>query len=386
MLRRWSTWLVAFTVTAGLTLPSLAATEAPYKLGWIGSLSGPGAVFADQGLQSAKLALKEVNDAKILDRPAELTVSDDGSDPKTSNSVCTRLVHQDHVAAIVGFQNSADRKGCLPVATAGGMVTYLYATPYEGKECVPNFFVFGEVPNQEVQPLVEYMAAGQQAKKWYFIGSDYVAMRGGNEFARTAIQRLGGQVIGEEYAPLGTTEFTPLIDKLMRSGAYTMLYSVLGSDGTAFLKQLRDTPGADKLKVSTFTIPIGAGNAAKGIYLAFSYFPSIKSPENDKYKAALKAMFGAKAQIPSILSVVNYDAIWMWALAVQKAHTADYAAVNKAMKEITFNGPRGTIKFNSQGHPALPMYIARLNGDPLSGTENIVKSFPPVAPTDQCTK
>jgi len=384
---RWrSTWLMVFTVVLALTPLSFAATQTSYKVGWIGSLSGPGAVFADQGLQSAKLALKEVKDAKILDRPAELTISDDGSDPKTSNSVCTRLVHQDKVVAIIGFQNSADRKGCLPVATAGGMITYLYATPYEGKECVPNFFVFGEVPNQEVQPLVEYMAEGQHSKKWYFIGSDYVAMRGGNEFARTAIQKLGGQVIGEEYAPLGTSEFTPLIDKLMRSGADTLLYSVLGSDGNAFLKQLKDTPGSDKLKVSTFTIPIGAGSAAKGIYLAFSYFPSIKSPENEKYKKALNAMYGAKAQIPSILSVVNYDAIWMWALAVQKAHTADSAAVNMAMKQITFDGPRGTIKFNNQGHPALPMYIAQLHGDPLSGTETIVKAFPPVAPTDQCKK
>jgi urea transport system substrate-binding protein len=374
---------VALTLSALTTVP---AAPAPYVLGWIGSLSGPGAVFADQGIQSAKLALKEVNDAKILDRPVEITVSDDASDPKTANSVCTRLVHQDHVAAIIGFENSADRKGCLPVATAGGMIPYLYATPYEGKECVPNFFVFGEVPNQEVQPLVQYMAAEQHAKKWYFIGSDYVAMRGGNEFARTAVQKLGGQVIGEEYAPLGTTEFTPLIDKLMRSGADTLLYSVLGSDGNAFLKQLHDTPGADKLKVSTFTIPIGAGNAAKGIYLAFSYFPSIKNAKNEQYKTALKAMFGSKAQIPSILSVVNYDAVWMWGLAVQKARSAAPAAVNKAMKEISFDGPRGVIKFNDQGHPALPMYIAQLNGDPLSGTETIVKSFPPVAPSNQCSK
>jgi urea transport system substrate-binding protein len=354
----------------------------PIKIAYAASISGPGAVFFDNISQSAQLAVKEVNDAGgVLGRKLQLDFADDAGDPKTSNQVCTRAIFDKQVDVIIGAQNSANREGCLPVATREG-VPYLYATPYEGKECAPNFFVDGETPPQQVAPLVEYMTQEKQAKRWFLSGSDYVAMRGGNEFAKAQIGELGGQVVGEQYASLGTTDFTPLIDKILRSGADTLMGSFLGTDYIAFLKQWNTTPGREKITFSTFGIPIGAGDAVKDLYTAFSYFPTIDTPANAKYKQSLKAMFGAKASTPSVISVPSYDFVHLYALAVKKAGTADKQAVIKALHEVTFDGPSGPISFNEQGHAKLPMFMAVWNGDPLAGTEKILKTFPPTDPGD----
>jgi urea transport system substrate-binding protein len=370
------------TTTSGVP-ETTAGTGEGYKLGFVASLSGPGSVFADQGIQSAELAIAQITEEGTVNGAIELITADDAGDPRTSDEVCNRLINEDGVDAIIGFQNSANREGCLPVATRAG-VPYLYATPYEGGECAPNFFVLGEVPVQQVAPLVEYMVQEQGSSSWFLTGSDYVAMRGGNEFARGVLDETGAEILGEEYAPLGTTDFAPLIDNILRSGANTAFVSFLGTDFIAFLQQWSETPGTSDVKAATFGIPIGAADeTVNDLYTAFSYFPSIESDANQRYIDGLQDMFGAEAQTPSILSVVNYDAVWLWALAVQSAGSADGAAVNQALKEVTFDGPRGPVVFNDQGHPNLPMYVAILNDEPLKGTETIIGELPPADPGDQ---
>lgn len=354
-----------------------------YKFGYAVSVSGPGAVFYDHLFQSAQLAVDEINEAGFLDRPIELVVADDAGDPRTSGEICTRLVFDDNVDAIVGAQNSANREGCLPVATQES-VPYLYATPYEGGECAPNFFVIGEVPQQQVDPLVRYMVEEQGSAQWFLTGSDYIAMRGGNEFGRGVIEDLGAEVVGEEYAPLGTTDFTPLIAQITGSGADTAFINFLGTDFIAFLEQYSETPGTEAVKLVTFGIPIGVSNdAVTDLYTAFSYFPTISSPENDSYKAALEEAYGDEATLPSVISVPSYVSVWLLARAIEAAGSADHEAVIEALHEISFTGPGGEIKFNEQGHPTLPMHIAVWQDEPLEGTEEILSTSPPADPGDQ---
>jgi branched-chain amino acid transport system substrate-binding protein len=355
----------------------------PYRFGYAASVSGPGAVFYDHIHQSAQLAVDEVNAAGFLDRPIELVIADDAGDPRTSGEVCTRLIFDDAVDAIIGAQNSANREGCLPVATQEG-VPYLYATPYEGLECAPNFFVVGEVPQQQVDPLVRYMVEEQGSTNWFLTGSDYIAMRGGNEFGRGIIEELGGEVVGEEYAPLGTTDFTSLISNITGSGADTAFVNFLGTDYIAFLEQYSTSPDIEGIKLVTFGIPIGASDdSVNELYTAMSYFPTIESPENDSYKAALEEAYGDDATLPSVISVPSYDSVWLLARAIEAAGSADKEAVIQALHEISFTGPGGVIEFNEQGHPTLPMHIAIWNDEPLKGTEQILITSPPAEPGDQ---
>lgn len=386
--RRATVPMLVLAVVVGLTSgcgdDSDAADKKVVKIGFVGSLSGSGGVFAQQSIQSLKLALKEIGDAKTVDRTFEVVYADDASDPRTSHTVCQRLVFQDKVDVILGFQNSANRAGCLPVAQQGGNLPYLYATAYEGGQCGTGFFVNDGVPRQQVGPLIEYMTKDKAAKKWFLVGNDYAADRIAHKYAGERVKALGGQVLGEEYAPLGTTDWTPIISKLMKTDADTLMIDAVGSDLIAFMKQFRATAGNDRLQLASFTPPIGAGSVAKGIYLSASYFPSLDNARNKQYLPGLKSMFAGDAQTPSLLSVPTYDFAWLYALALAKANSTEPGPINKALREVSFDGPRGTIKLNSEGHVSVPMYVALLAGDPLAGGEKIVKQFPSVEPGPQC--
>lgn len=376
--------LVLLTAACGGSDAGKADSGGVIKLGYVASLSGPGGVFAEQGLQSMKLAMEQINKSGMLDAEIQVVIADDASDPKTSAEVCQRLVTQDKVDVILGVQNSANRAACLPLAESAGKTPYLYATPYEGGECRENFFVDGEVPNQQVAPLVSYLVDEAKAHKIFMMGSDYAAPRGTNAYAKGKIESSGASVVGEEYAPLNSTDFASLISKALGSGADSVFVSFIGSDYVAFLKQWRETPGTDALVLVSPIPPFGAGDAATGIVAAFSYFPTVKNAANDEYKAALKAKFGAKAETPSILSVMSYNALWLYAKAVEKAGTAEKPAVLKALHEVSFDGPSGLVAYNNVGHAALPMYVARLGGDPMAGTEEVLKNYPPVEPESGC--
>ena len=95
-------------------------------------------------------------------------------------------------------------------------------------------------------------------------------------------------------------------------------------------------------------------------------------------------MFGTDAQTPSLLSVPTYDFAWLYAHALAKAGSTKPDAVGKALLQVSFDGPRGPIQLNDEGHVSIPMYVALLAGDPLKGGERIVKEFASVPPGPQC--
>ena len=52
------------------------------------------------------------------------------------------------------------------------------------------------------------------AKTFYLLGSDYIWPRTSNKIARKHIDKLGLKVVGEEYYPLGHTQFNSVINKI----------------------------------------------------------------------------------------------------------------------------------------------------------------------------
>ena len=81
---------------------------------------------------------------------------------------------------------------------------------------------------------------------------------------------------------------------------------------------------------------------------------------------------------------MTYNALWLYAEAVKSAGTVDKKAAIKALHEVSFTGPSGSVSFNDEGHAALPMYVAKLGGDPMAGNEEILQEFPPVEPESGC--
>ncbi len=123
------------------------------------------------------------------------------------------------------------------------------------------------------------------------------------------------------------------------------------------------------------------GADATGIYISASYVTGIDTPANKAFLAAMTKKFGAELKTPNDLSVPEYEAVYAYKAAVEKAGGTDEAKVLKALAEVSVDGPRGAIKMDKQRHAPLTMYLGQVKAD---GGVSVIQSFPSVDPGAQC--
>ncbi|RZK88127.1 MAG: amino acid ABC transporter, partial [Methylobacterium sp.] len=125
------------------------------------------------------------------------------------------------------------------------------------------------------------------------------------------------------------------------------------------------------------------GADAEGVYLSASYVTGIDSPENKTFLAAMKKKFGAELRTPNDLSVPEYEAIYLYKAAVEKAGGTETAKVLEALPTVSVTGPRGTIRMSKQHHAPLTMYLGQIQAD---GSVKVAGTFKDVDPGEQCPK
>jgi urea transport system substrate-binding protein len=380
--RSLSTLLAAAAYTAILATTALAAD--PIKIGVPVGLSGANSVVAPSVVQSAQLAVEEIN-AKggVLGRQLALEVADDASGAAGAQKAFDSLVFQKKVDVLISMETSAARNAALPIV-ARGKVPYIYTSFYEGKSCSPFMYVNAWVPEQQVPPIVDYFNKEKGAKKFFLIGSDYAFGRGMLAFTKAYIEKTGGKVVGEEYLPMDGSDWTSIISKLKSAAPDALITSTAGgAPNVTLTKQLRAAGVAlpyGNLAVDEGTAK-GMGTDAEGIYLSASYVTGIDSVANKSFMAAMQKKFGAELKTPNDLSVPEYEAVYAYKAAAEKAGSTEQAKVLKALGEVSVEGPRGKIDMSKQHHAPLTMYLGQVQAD---GSVKVIKSFPNVDPGAQC--
>ena len=380
--RSFSTLLAAAACTTLLAAPALAAE--PIKIGVPVGLSGANSVVAPSVVQSAQLAVEEIN-AKggVLGRQLALEVADDASGAAGAQKAFDSLVFQKKVDVLISMETSAARNAALPIV-ARGKVPYIYTSFYEGKSCSPFMYVNAWVPEQQVPPIVDYFNKEKGAKKFFLIGSDYAFGRGMLAFTKAYIEKTGGKVVGEEYLPMDGSDWTSVISKLKSAAPDALITSTAGgAPNVTLTKQLRAAGVAlpyGNLAVDEGTAK-GMGTDAEGIYLSASYVTGIDSAANKSFLAAMQTKFGAELKTPNDLSVPEYEAVYAYKAAAEKAGSTEQAKVLKALGEVSVEGPRGKIDMSKQHHAPLTMYLGQVQAD---GSVKVIKSFPNVDPGAQC--
>lgn len=374
--------ILAFA-SAALSSAAFAA-DGPIKIGIPVGLSGANSVVAPSVVQSAELAVAEINAAGgVLGRQLALEIADDASGAAGAQKAFDSLVFQKEVNAVITMETSAARNAGLPIISKGD-IPYIYTSFYEGKSCNANLFVNAWVPEQQVPPIVDNFIKTQGAKKFFLIGSDYAFGRGMLEFAKAYIEKSGASVVGEEYLPMEGSDWTAIISNLKSSGADAVITSTAGgAPNVTLTKQLRGagvTIPYGNLAVDEGTAKSMGADAA-GIFISASYVTSIGSDANKSFLAAIGKKFGAELRTPNDLSVPEYEGIYLYKAAVEKAGSTDTAAVLAALAEVSFAGPRGMVSMSKQHHAPLTMYLGQVKAD---GSVTVVDKFEGVDPGQQC--
>jgi branched-chain amino acid transport system substrate-binding protein len=378
--------MLAVAAAVGAMAAPAGAEEPPIKIGIPIGLSGANSVVAPSVVQAAQLAAAEIN-AKggILGRKVELAVADDGSGADGAVKAFNSLVFQQKVNAIITMETSAARNAGLPVV-GRGKVPFIYTSSYEGRSCSPYLYVDAWVPDQQVAPVIDYFQKQKGAKTFFLVGSDYAFGRGMLEFTRKYIEAHGGKVVGEEYLPMDASDWTSVLSKVRAAKPDALVSSTAGgAPNVTLTKQLRASGSTvlfGNLGVDEGTAKAIGADAA-GTYVSQSYLTTIDTPENKAFIAGLEKMFGKDLKTPNDLSEPEYDGIYLYKAAVEKAGSTDEQKVLAALPTVSFTGARGPIRMDKQHHAPLTIYLGQVQQD---GSETLISTFKDVDPGDQCPK
>jgi urea transport system substrate-binding protein len=374
----------AVIVLSGSLIAAAANAADTIKIGVPVGLSGANSVVAPSVVQSAELAVEEIN-AKggILGKKVELEVADDGSGAAGAQKAFESLILQKKVDVLISMETSAARNAGLPIV-GKNKVPYIYTSFYEGRSCNPYLYVNAWVPDQQVAPIVDYFKDKGNAKTYFLVGSDYAFGRGMLAFTKQYIEKTGGKVVGDEYAPMDATDWTAIISKIKAANPDAIITSTAGgAPNVTLTKQLRAAGIKSlygNLAVDEGTAK-GMGGDAEGIYISGSYLTNIDSPANKAFLAAMEKKFGTNLKTPNDLSVPQYEGVYAYKAAVEKAGTTQADAVIKALSDVKVDGPRGSIVMGKERHAPLTMYLGQVQGD---GGVKILSVFKDVDPGDQC--
>jgi branched-chain amino acid transport system substrate-binding protein len=379
---RFRTTILASTALLALAAPAFAADT--ITIGVPVGLSGANSVVAPSVVQSAELAVEEINAAGgILGKKVVLEVADDASGAAGAQKAFDSLILQKKVDVLISMETSAARNAGLPIVSRA-KVPYIYTSFYEGRSCNPYLYVNAWVPDQQVAPIVDYFMDKSSAKTFFLVGSDYAFGRGMLAFTRSYIEKRGGKILGDEYAPMDATDWTAVISKIKAANPDAIITSTAGgAPNVTLTKQLR----AAGIKSLYGNLAVDEGTAkgmgadAEGIFISGSYLTNIDSEANKKFLASMTKKFGANLKTPNDLSVPQYEAVYAYKAAVEKAGGTAADGVIKALSEVKFDGPRGTIQMSKQRHAPLTMYLGQVAAD---GSIKLISTFKDVDPGDQC--
>lgn len=363
--------LAASPPTDEVMTTGLSVTDDAVNVGILHSLTGTMAISETGSIQAEKLAIKQINEqGGILGRQIKYTVEDGASDWPTFAEKARKLLENDKVATVFGCWTSASRKAVLPVFEQNNGLLY-YPTFYEGLEQSHNVFYTGQEATQQILAALNWASKELGAKSFYLVGSDYIWPRTSMKIARTHIEKhLGGRVVGEDYYPLGNTQFGSLINKIKLKRPDLVFAAVVGGSNVAWFKQLK-AAGMSAKRQPMLTISVtedevlGIGKQnVEGFYSSMKYFQSLDIPSNNDFVKAFKAEYGDDAVIGDVTESA-YLGPWLWKRAVEKAGSFDVDKVVAASDNMEWKTgmPHGYTKVDPNHHLWMRTRIGQWQSD-----------------------
>ncbi|MEF7615134.1 urea ABC transporter substrate-binding protein [Aquincola sp. MAHUQ-54] len=343
--------------TAKVNTTKLAVTDTEVTVGQLHSATGTMAISETGSIQAEQLAIDQINAmGGVLGRKIKVIKEDGASDWPTFAEKSKKLLVNDRVAAVFGCWTSASRKAVLPIFEKENGMLY-YPTFYEGLEQSKNVIYTGQEATQQILWGLDWAQKTKGAKTYFLIGSDYIWPRTSMKIGRKHIENvLKNKVVGEEYYPLGHTNFNSLINKIKVAKPDVIFAAVVGGSNVAFYKQLKAAGvTADKQFLLTISVTedevlgIGGENMA-GFYSSMKYFQSLDNENNKKFVAAFKAKYGKDAVIGDVTQA-GYLGPWLWKATVEKAGSFDVDKIAAASADIELKtAPEGYVKLHPNHH------------------------------------
>ena len=339
------------------------------KLGGIGPLTGPLAIYGVTSTNGSKLAFEEINkNGGILGKQVEYIVLDEKGDSTEAVTAYNKLVDEG-VVALIGDITS---KPSLAVAEVAAQDNLPMITPtgtqFNITEAGPNVFrVCFTDPYQGVV-LANFAKNNLNAETAAVVvnnSSDYsdgVA----KAFVEQA-EKLGLKVVAKEGYSDGDKDFRAQLTKILPNNPDVLVVPDYYEQVVLITTQAREVGikatfvGPDGWDGVAKTLDASAYGAVENSYFTNHYSLQDQSPKVQNFLKAYKEAYNEE---PSAFSALSYDAAYMMKAAIEKAGTTDKQAVVDALKNLDYDGVTGHLTFDENNNPVKAVTVLKIvNGE-----------------------
>jgi branched-chain amino acid transport system substrate-binding protein len=357
------------------------ATKGTLKIGLLNPVTGPFAALGTDVNAGFELYLKSKGGV-LSGYRIEVTKQDEGTDAAHGTTKARQLVEQDKAQIVVGLVNSAIAYAVAPYLEQAGVPLLITVSGADGltHKSGGNTFRLSYTSSQDVMPLGTYTCKDLGYKKAAVLALDYsFGWESSGGFART-YKAAGCNVVQEVYAPLGTQDWGPYVNKITKD-ADVVYVSTPGQDGVRMLKAYRDFGGklpivAHGSSVDETILPTEAASA-DSVVSALHYTPQIDSPEN---KAFVTAFTKARNKSANQYAEDGWTAgIVLEQALAQLDGGVTAQKIRAALAKVSVNAPRGPVSFDAYGQAVYTVYIRKVEQKDGKWVNAVLATVPEVS-------
>ena len=261
------------------------------KVGVLHSLSGTMAISETSVRDATLLAIDEINAAGgVLGKKIEPVVEDGASDWPTFAEKSKKLISaatRSPWCSAAGPPPAA--RPCCRSSRASRACSST-RSQYEGLESSPEHLLHGRHHQPADRPggrLPDRTGADEDVPARLRLR---LPAHGQQASSRRSSKAKGGELAGEEYTPLGHTDYATVITKIKAAKPDVVFNTLNGDSNVAFFKQLKDA-GITADKMPTLSVCDRRGRGARHrrrrtcwtTSSAWNYFQTTNTPENKKF-------------------------------------------------------------------------------------------------------
>lgn len=383
-------------LTAALILGQQAAqAQVPkdaFVIGGVVPLSGAYALLGTSMQKGVDLAIEQRG--MVLSKPLKAVWEDSETKPQTSVQKANKLLASG-VSVLFGDGASGQTLAIMPVAEQRKVpliVTTSAADQITGASRNRYTFRTSNLAFMETRMAAEYVKKAG-IKSVYVVAVDQPVGRDTWATMKASLGAMGVKVAGEDFAAIGSQDYSVILDKIARSGADGVFVVTTGADTITLLKQAGQVKLGNKVKIFGTGFldddaAMAVGPDVVGVKTVARYHFSYDTPANKKFVEAYRKKYN---EWPNAYAGHAYDGINWFLDVVEKTGSWDsekwIAAFEGSAHGNSVFGPR---QMRACDHQALGV---GLWAEAVAGTPpqpplmlKVTDTFPPTALYPDCPK
>ena len=360
---------LALTALAAASAQTLAADAPPYKVAFIDPLSGPFGSVGQLMLNHLRLGADQVNAAggvlggrkmEILEFDSKLSAQESQTALQSAASQGARVIFTggSGSSVVAALSQAALRYNQRNPGKEVIVINHSSIDPdLTGKNCNFWYFQTEASTSMKMKALANFIKRSPEIKKIYLLNQDYAHGRQWAHYGRemVGLARPDIQFVGEQLHPIGKVkDFAPYVANVKSSGADSVITGNWGPDMTLLLKAAADAGmNLHYFNHSAGSFPgtvLAFSQAAAGelTWVAEWHPGQAGTPKVDAWAKAYKAKFNQDYLAPRITLSAH-----MLADGLKKAGSDEPAKLVRAMEDLSFDTPVGTLRMRGEDHQLL---------------------------------